>query len=161
MLSAVLRSDTAVAVSVRVMETFVEMRRFIADNAEMFARVGELESWRHETDKRLDFVFDFIEEREAPAQKVFFDGQIYDAFSLLVDLVRKAEREIILVDGYVDTGTLNILAKKGEGVAVTVYTKKSVRHNPDRGRRDRRGHQGPTRKGRRLAPTETPHGTAT
>ena len=50
------------------------------------------------------------------------DGQIYDAFSLLIGLIQKAEMEIVLVDGYVDVGTLNILSKKKENVAVTVYT---------------------------------------
>ena len=63
-----------------------------------------------------------METREAPSQKVFFEGQVYDAFELLVTLVQRAKREIVLVDGYVDTGTLNILAKKQPGVSVTVWT---------------------------------------
>ena len=63
-----------------------------------------------------------METREAPRQKVFFDGQVWDAFELLVSLVQGAESEIVLVDGYVDAGTLNVLAKKREGVAATVWT---------------------------------------
>ena len=63
-----------------------------------------------------------METHEAPSQKVFFEGQVYDAFELLVSLVQRAKHGIVLVDGYVDTGTLNILSKKGLGVAVTVWT---------------------------------------
>ncbi len=63
-----------------------------------------------------------METHEAPNQKVFFEGQVYDAFELLVTLVQRAKREIVLVDGYVDTGTLNILAKKRPGISATVWT---------------------------------------
>lgn len=63
-----------------------------------------------------------METHEAPRQKVFFDGQVWDAFELLVGLVRRAERSIVLIDGYVDAGTLSILAKKAEGVEVAIWT---------------------------------------
>lgn len=126
MLSAVLRSETAIRVSVQIMDAFVEMRRFIASNAAMFEQIRAVElrqlEYQKSTDERFERVFDYMETHEAPKQKVFFDGQIYDAFELLVGLVQRAEREIVLVDGYVDAGTLNILAKKAEGVAVTVWT---------------------------------------
>ena len=74
------------------------------------------------TDERFERVFDYMETHEAPSQKVFFEGQVYDAFELLVSLVQKAKRKIVLVDGYVDMGTLNILAKKRQGVSATVWT---------------------------------------
>lgn len=67
-------------------------------------------------------VFDYMGTHESPRQRVFFDGQVWDAFELLVSLVRSAKGSIVLVDGYVDAGTLNILAKKAEGVSVTVWT---------------------------------------
>ncbi|MGI6535328.1 MAG: ORF6N domain-containing protein [Eggerthellaceae bacterium] len=131
MLSAVLRSETAVKVSVKVMDAFVEMRHFIADNAHMFERIrsidNRLDSLERSTDERFERVFDYMEAHEAPSQKVFFEGQVYDAFELLVSLVQRAEREIVLVDGYVDTGTLNILAKKAEGVPVTIWTHPKTR----------------------------------
>ena len=63
-----------------------------------------------------------METHDAPRQKVFFEGQVFDAFELLVSLVQRAKREIVLIDGYVDAATLNILAKKGESVNVTVHT---------------------------------------
>lgn len=126
MLSAVLRSDMAIDVSVRIMDAFVEMRHFIADNAHMFEQIRSidhrLDSLERSIDERFERVFDYMETHEAPSQKVFFEGQVYDAFELLVSLVQRAKREIVLIDGYVDTGTLNILAKKQPGVSVTVWT---------------------------------------
>ncbi len=127
MLSGVLRSKVAVDTSVRIMRAFVEMRHFIADNAHMFEQIRSidhrLDSLEHSTDKRFERVFDYMETHEAPSQKVFFEGQVYDAFELLVSLVLRAKREILLIDGYVDTGTLNILAKKAPDVSVTVWTR--------------------------------------
>lgn len=137
MLSSVLRSGTAVGVSVRIMRAFVEMRHFIADNAHMFEQIREvshrqveyqtetnarLDDMQRSTDERFERVFDYMEAHEEPRQKVFFEGQVYDAFKLLVSLVRKAKKEIVLIDGYVDAGTLNILAKKQKDVSVTVWT---------------------------------------
>ncbi|WP_282742538.1 ORF6N domain-containing protein [Olsenella uli] len=126
MLSGVLRSKVAIDVSVCIMRAFVEMRHFIADNAHMFEQIRSidhrLDSLERSTDERFERVFDYMEAHEAPSQKVFFEGQVYDAFELLVSLVQRAKREIVLVDGYVDTGTLNILSKKELSVAVTVWT---------------------------------------
>lgn len=126
MLSAVLRSETAIKVSVKIMNAFVEMRHFIADNARMFEQIRSidhrLDSLERSTNERFERVFDYMEIHKTPSQKVFFEGQVYDAFELLVSLVQKAKHEIVLIDGYVDTGTLNILSKKELGVAVTVWT---------------------------------------
>ena len=126
MLSAVLRSQVAIDASVRIMRAFVEMRHFIASNAAMFEQDRGVElkllEYQKTTDERFERVFDYMETHDAPRQKVFFDGQVYDAFELLVSIVQRAEREIVLIDGYVDAGTLNILAKKRDGVDVAVWT---------------------------------------
>ncbi|PWJ12830.1 ORF6N domain-containing protein [[Clostridium] innocuum] len=126
MLSAVLRSDVAIQTSIRIMNSFVEMRRFISNNALLFERISNVElkqlEYQKQTDEKLEQIFEYISEHEETNQKVFFDGQIYDAFSLIASLIQKAEKEITLIDGYVDVGTLNLLAKKNEGVSVTVYT---------------------------------------
>ena len=79
------------------------------------------------TDEKLDQIFEYISDHEESNQKVFFDGQIYDAFSLIVSLIQKAKKEIVLIDGYVDVGTLNLLAKKNENVAVVMYTLKRTK----------------------------------
>ncbi len=126
MLSGVLRSDVAIQVSIRIMNTFVEMRRFINNNALLFEKISDIElkqlEYQKSTDEKFDRVFQYIEDHAESEQKVFFDGQIYDAFSLIISIIRKAQNEIILIDGYVDVDTLNILAKKNPGVDVKIYT---------------------------------------
>lgn len=131
MLASVLHSDIAVNVSIGIMRAFVEMRRFIANNALLFERISNVKlkqlEYQKQTDEKLEQIFEYISEHEEASQKIFFDGQIYDAFSLIVSLIQKAEKEITLIDGYVDVGTLNLLAKKNEGVSVTVYTHQRTR----------------------------------
>lgn len=131
MLSAVLRSDVAIQVSISIMKSFVEMRRFIANNALLFERISTVElrqlEYQKQTDEKLEQIFEYISEHEESSQKVFFDGQIYDAFSLIVSLIQKAEKEITLIDGYVDVGTLNLLSKKNSHVEVTIYTQKQTK----------------------------------
>lgn len=126
MLSGVLRSDVAIQVSIRIMNTFVEMRRFIVNNALLFEKVSDIElkqlEYQKSTDEKFDKVFQYIEDHAESEQKIFFDGQIYDAFSLITSIIQKATKEIILIDGYVDVDTLNILAKKNIGVDVKIYT---------------------------------------
>lgn len=131
MLSAVLRSEIAVKVSVRIMRAFVEMRHFMANNSLVLSRINELEvkqlSYQKETDDKFEQVFHYISEHEEVSQKIFFEGQIYDAFCLLAELIAKAKREIVLIDNYVDVGTLNILAKKQENVKAQIYTVKRTK----------------------------------
>ena len=122
MLSTVLRGELAVKQSIFIMRAFREMRHFISNNAALFDRISKVELKQLETDKKVDQLFECIGEHTETHQKIFFDGQIYDAFSLLIELIQKAKQEIILIDGYVDVSTLNILAKKQSGVAVTIYT---------------------------------------
>ena len=126
MLASVLHSKVAINVSIGIMRAFVEMRRFIANNALLFERISNVDlkqlEYQKKTDEKLEQIFEYISDHEESNQKIFFDGQIYDAFSLLIGRILKAETEIVLVDGYVDVGTLNILSKKKENVAVTVYT---------------------------------------
>ena len=126
MLTSVLHTERAIAASISIMEAFVEMRHFITNNAALFDKISSVElrqlEYQKQTDKKIDQLFEFIGEHTETHQKIFFDGQIYDAFSLLIELIQKAEQEIILIDGYVDVSTLNVLAKKQPGVAVTIYT---------------------------------------
>jgi len=104
------------------MRAFVEMRKFLISNNEMFARLDRVELKQLETDKNLEEVFDYIATTKEVKQKIFFNGQIYDAFSLMVEIVEKAEKELILIDNYVDVNTLNILSKKKDGVNVLIVT---------------------------------------
>ena len=107
------------------------MRHFIANNAALFERISAVElkqlEYQKQTDEKFDKVFEYIDDHIESEQKIFFNGQIYDAFELLISLIRKASKKIVLIDGYVDIGTLNILAKKNEGVDVTIYTFSNTR----------------------------------
>ena len=122
MLSSVLKSEVAAKASINIMRAFVEMRKFLISNNEMFARLDRVELKQLETDKKLEEVFDYIATTKEVKQKIFFNGQIYDAFSLMVEIVEKAEKELILIDNYVDVNTLNILSKKRKQVDVMIVT---------------------------------------
>lgn len=126
MLTSVLHTERAISASILIMEAFVEMRHFIASNALLFDKISTVElrqlEYQVQADKKFEQIFAYINDHKESNQKLFFDGQIYDAFTLLTDLIQKATKEIILVDGYVDVKTLNLLAKKQPGVNVTIYT---------------------------------------
>lgn len=122
MLSAVLKSDIAVEISVKIMNSFVEMRRFLLSNQELFSRLDRIEIKQLETDRKFEEVFNYIAANTEVKQNIFFNGQIYDAFSFIVGLIGKAKKEIILIDNYVDVNTLNILCKKNQGVEVVIAT---------------------------------------
>ena len=122
MLSAVLKSAVAVEVNIKIMNNFVEMRKFLLSNKEMFSRLDRVELKQLETDRKLEEVFNYIASNTEVKQNIFFDGQIYDAFSFIVGLIQKAKKEIILIDNYVDINTLNILCKKNKNVKIKIYT---------------------------------------
>lgn len=124
MLSAVLRSETAVKISVQIIKAFVTMRRFIAANALIFQRLDTLEIKQLTTDKKIDHVLNAIESKEIQLkQGIFFDGQIFDAYKFVADLIRTAQKSIILIDNYIDESVLTILTKRGKNVTVILLTK--------------------------------------
>ena len=131
MLSAVLKSSVAIQVSIRIMDTFVEMRKYMANTSLIYDRVNAIEvrqiSYQEQTDRKLEQIFDYIADHKENNQKVFFDGQIFDAFALITDLIQQAGKTIVLIDAYVDIVTLNVLAKKKDGVDVMIYTLPSAR----------------------------------
>ncbi len=131
MLATVLKGDLATQQSIFIMRAFKEMRHFIANNALMFERINSIElrqlEYQRDTDEKFGKIFAYMADHEEDNQKIFYDGQIFDAFSLLTDMIHRAKKEIILIDGYVDVITLNILAKKNTGVDVMVYTLPSAR----------------------------------
>lgn len=131
MLSTVLHSQTAIAVSIKIMDAFVSMRRFIATNAQLFQRLEtieyhQLEMKQHQevTDKRIDEVFRRLDANIPPIQGIFYDGQVFDAYRFVSDLMRKAKRSIVLIDNYVDDTVLTLLDKRGNGVTATIYTQR-------------------------------------
>ncbi len=133
MLSAVLHSEKAIKVSINIINAFIEMRKFILNNQMLFDKISNIElkqiEYQKMTDDRFEKVFEYIGQRKEKEQKIFFDGQVYDAFSMMIDLIKKSENEIILIDNYVDIDTLNILSKKNEKVNIEIYTKKETKLN--------------------------------
>lgn len=124
MLSSVLRSDTAIKTSIRIIDAFVAMRRFVANTSHIFKRLETLEYHQLETDKRIDGIFQLMERQEkTPKQGIFFDGQIYDAYTFVADLIRSAKRQIILIDNYIDDTVLSLLDKRESStVQALIYT---------------------------------------
>ena len=130
MLASVLRSETAIRVSIRIMDAFVSMRHFLINNADVFRRLStieyhQLEMMQHqqESDKRIDEVFRRLDEGSVqPKQGIFYDGQVYDAYTFVSDLVKSAKRSIVLIDNYVDETVLTLLDKRDIGVTADIYT---------------------------------------
>lgn len=122
MLAGVLKNDIAVKVSLNIINSFIEMRKFIASNGQVFERLTNMEYKLLEHDKKFDIVFDQLQQEENIKQKIFFEGQIYDAYSLIIDIIKKANRKITIIDNYIDDSILKMLAKKNKNVEVTILT---------------------------------------
>ena len=124
MLSSVLRSETAVKMSVAIISAFIEMRKFIFRNADIFSRLSNLEHKQLLTESKVDKLLDALHSNELePKQGIFFDGQIFDAYKLISDIIRSAEKSIILIDNYTDDTVLTLLRKRKKGVKTTIYCK--------------------------------------
>ena len=125
MLSAVLHSPEAIDISIRIIEAFVAMRRFLLANAQVFQRLDRIEYKQIETDHQIEELFRKIDERTiTPKQGIFFDGQIYDAYEFICGLIKSAKTRIVLIDNYVDETVLTMLDKRNTDVSATIYTQK-------------------------------------
>lgn len=135
MLSSVLRSQTAIEVNILIMRAFVSMRHFMVNNASVFSRLEtieyhqlEMQQHQQETDKRIDEVFRRLDEGNAkPKQGVFYNGQIYDAYTFVSDLIKSAKKRIVLIDNYVDETVLTLLDKRDNNVSAIIYTQQIKR----------------------------------
>ncbi|MGI6395457.1 MAG: ORF6N domain-containing protein [bacterium] len=128
MLSAVLKSDVAMKVSVQIMEAFVAMRKFINQNANVFFQINAIEKkltdYKTEADEKFAIVFKTIEANELlPKQGIFFNGQVFEAHKLISDIVRSAEKSIILIDNFIDDTVLTLFSKRKQGVKLKILTK--------------------------------------
>ena len=124
MLSAVLRSEIAVKVSLQIMDAFVEMRKVIMNNALVIQRLDKIEMKQLDADQKFEQLFKALESKNPEPEKgIFYDGQIFDAYTFIADIVRKAEHSIILVDNYIDDTVLTLFMKRNADVKVSFYTK--------------------------------------
>lgn len=121
MLSAVLKSPTAIHTSIRIIEAFVAMRNFLLNNASIFQRMERLEMKQLKTDEKVDAILDKLGEEKKPTEGIFFQGQIFDAYAFVADLIRKAQKRIVIIDNYIDDTVLVQLAKRNAGVSVDIY----------------------------------------
>ena len=136
MLASVLNSEVAMAASVRIMETFVAMRKTLSSLAPLLARI-EANERRQITDQahneeRFKLILDAMRDKEFPPQKIFFDGQFYDAFAWVKKSIRSAKKELIVIDPYFEASVLPQLAQKRPGVKVLIVRcKRGKRLLPD------------------------------
>ena len=126
MLSGILKSEIAVQISIKIMDAFVEMRKFISINNSLFEKVINIENKMDkkfiENDKKFNIIFDQLQLEENIKQRVFFEGQIYDAYSVIIDIIKKANKSILIIDNYVDDSILKMLTKKKSSVEVVILT---------------------------------------
>lgn len=123
-ISSVLTSERAVEVSIQIMRAFVAMRRFLLTNAQVFQRLDTLEHKQLITDEKINTVLSAIENKDIlPKQGIFFDGQVFDAYLFVSDLIRSADKSIILIDNYMDDTILTLFTKRKNNVSLSILTK--------------------------------------
>ena len=122
MLAPLLKNKIAVQVSINIMNAFVIMRHFLKENGQIFERLTSVEYKLIEHDKKFDIVFDKLQEKQIENQRIFFDGQIYDAYILIIDIIKNANNKITIIDNYVDDSILEMLSKKKDNVEVVILT---------------------------------------
>jgi hypothetical protein len=128
MLSSVLNTETAIEASIQIMQAFVSMRKFLLNNASVFQRLEQIEIKQLKTDQKLEQIFKALEAGQPkPDKGIFFDGQVFDAYLFVADLIKNARTSIILIDNYVDESVLTLLSKRSQKVNATIYTKKTAK----------------------------------
>ena len=124
MLSAVLRSEIAIKVSIEIMNAFVEMRRMLISNASLFHRLDKIEIKQLETDQKFEAIFKALESDKLQSEKgIFYNGQVFDAYTFVSNIIRSAKSSIVLLDNYVDDTVLTLLGKRNTNVTAMIYTK--------------------------------------
>jgi len=124
MLSAVLRSTIAIQVSIQIIDTFVQMKKLISENSLIYQRLDLIEQKQYKTDDKVNMILNAIEDKSIkPKQGIFYDGQVYDAYIFVADLIKSAKKNIILIDNYIDESVLTLLSKREENISATIYTK--------------------------------------
>ena len=122
MLATVLRTENASKVSIKIMRAFVDMRKFINQNKDLFKRLTTVEYKMIEYDDNFEKIFNALEPKKIENQKIFFNGEIYDAYSLIIDLISEGNDRIIIIDNYIDKSILDMLVYKKENVEVILVT---------------------------------------
>ena len=129
MLSGVLNSQTAIRVNIEIMRAFVAMRHSILANNQLFNRIENIEhnqllmiQWKEKTDSQINTIFQTLAKHELPVEGVFHNGQIFDAYKFATDLIKSANKSLVLIDNYIDESVLLMLSKRKSGVTADIYT---------------------------------------
>ena len=122
MLAGILKSDIAVNISIKIIKAFISMRKFLIQNGQVFERLSILEYKQLENEKNFDKVFNMLQQKDNVKQKIFFEGQIWDSYSLIIDIIKKAIKKIVIIDNYIDDSILKMLAKKKNNVETVIIT---------------------------------------
>lgn len=123
MLSAILRSEIAIKVSLQIMDAFVSMRKLLRSNILLEYRLSQVEFKHLETEQKFNQIFKALESKDSlPQQGIFFEGQIFDAYMFISNIIRSAQNSIILFDNYVDDSVLTQLDKRDKMVSAVIYT---------------------------------------
>ncbi|MGJ0456325.1 ORF6N domain-containing protein [Aliarcobacter cryaerophilus] len=127
-LSSVLSSDKAIKIHIDIMRAFINMRKFLSQNASLFTRIESIEkrqiSYEIKNDTKVDAILNAIEEKGTPQkQHIFYDGQIFDAYLFVSDIIKSAKSSIKLIDNYIDESTLVLFTKRDAKVDMKIYTK--------------------------------------
>ena len=124
MLAGILKSEIAVKMSIKIIKEFIEMRKFIINNANMLNRLTTVEYKLLEHDRKFDKVLNELQnnKQETIMPKIFYNGQIYDAYSLIIKIVKEAKEKILIIDNYIDDTILEMLSKKNKEVEVVILT---------------------------------------
>ena len=122
MLAGVLHSEAAIRISIDIINAFVAMRHYLADNAMVFQRLDRMELKQLEADEKFKKIFSQLEQPRPDKAVIFFKGQMWDATSCIEEIISRAEKSIILIDNYVDRKTLDLLSRKKAGIPVEIHT---------------------------------------
>ena len=122
MLATVLKTENAANISIKIMRSFVSMRKFINNNKDIFKRLTTVEYEMIECKDKIDELFDKMEPKKLEKQRIFFNGEIYDSYSLIIDLIKEANIRIIIIDNYIDKSILDMLIHKEDKVSVQLIT---------------------------------------
>lgn len=122
MLAGMLKSDIAVEISKKIITAFIAMRKFINDNNDIFKRITTVEYKMLKYDENFDKIFSALEPKKIESQRIFFNGEIYDAYSLIIELVKEATNRIIIIDNYIDKSILDMLVYKKQSVNIELIT---------------------------------------
>ena len=122
MLAGILKNEIAIEVSIKIINAFIEMRKMIRENVQVYDRLLSLEYKQKQNEKKFEEIFNMLQNTDKIKQRIFFQGQIYDAYSLIIDIIKEADKKIVIIDNYADISVLKMLSKKKVNVEVVILT---------------------------------------